>query len=128
MDSPHTQVVASISTIALAAVGGSSLIEWLPKSAVVALCILLFAIVGFFVKRDYGRIGEYMAASNVRLASIESNQRHGVTREEHGASVDGVHRKIDTLFDKLTDQHHQHATRLTIVETKLGVYDAEEEV
>ncbi len=78
-------------------------------------------------RRDYQRIGDYMATSNGRLAAIESYQRKTVTVDEHRESMSGVHRKIDALFEKNADQIGAQNTRLVIIETKMGAHDFEEE-
>lgn len=124
---PTTNLTAAIGTIALGGVGTTSLIDWLPKSAIVAICMVAFALVGYFVRRDYQRLGDHMATANNRLASIEAAQRNCITVEGHREGTAGVHRKIDHLFERLEDKVDAIHTRLTIVETKIGMHEDAEE-
>lgn len=99
--------------------------------------MIALAIVAFFVKRDYARLGDFMQTSLARQAATEAVLRQLVTVAEHresmtgvhrkfDESIGGVHRKVDTLHEVVREELAGIHTRVVVLETKQDVREDRE--
>jgi len=100
MDGSQGSFAAFLSTITMAGIGESSILESLPKGSLVVIACALLSLVWAFVRRDAIR---YKA----RFDSVEAAVKSQVTVEQFKAMGEIV-RDIDR--------------RQTILETKMGMH------
>lgn len=106
-------VASASSAVVVAGVSELGILENLPKGALIAAVVTLFAAVGFFAKRDYKRIDgsidglkERLTRENAeikeRLAQIDIRMANLVDVKAIGSNNAHMHDKINRLGQRVT--------------------------
>lgn len=106
----ESSLVSAGSMVLFAGAADFGLLDQLPKGALVALTLLMFGIISFFVKRDWKKTQDDVAALKGRVSGTEDSFKRAVTVESFTLSQTRMHEKVNALSD-----------RVVVLETVLGV-------
>lgn len=121
-----------VSGMSLAGLGEAGILETLPKGALLAIIGIMFTVILFFAKRDYGRINT--SIEKLAAAQSETNKKVDSAQSEMNKKIDANHTAVMIEIGNCVSVRDNSATvngifkrvnaidrRTVVLETKAGL-------